>query len=153
VSTPAPAPAPAAVTQLSAPFQAPLVDQRAYLTQPWLIWFNDLWKRVGGLSALSNGDLSELIDGQVQTLADLNTALDALNTALGQTQANAATALSQVATLQATVSGIQTTITTIQGQITTIQGNITTLQSQMTTVQSDLALTVGLVDAGIWSNL
>lgn len=42
------------------PIQAAIVDERGYLTDVWRIYFDALFKQVGGLQALTNTQLSQL---------------------------------------------------------------------------------------------
>ena len=47
------------------PIQAALVDERGYLTDVWRIYFDALFKQVGGLNALTNTQLSTLSSSTV----------------------------------------------------------------------------------------
>lgn len=44
--------------KLSPPTNNPIVDSRGILRNDWAIWFNELYKRVGGSTSLSNNDLA-----------------------------------------------------------------------------------------------
>lgn len=147
-------------TKLSAPFQAPLVERNLYPTQPWLIWLNDLWRRVGELDAQTNTEITENVNAASAGLVQLSDLLQALTDRVSQSEGSIAsvqtglvTANGLITTIQSTITTIQTALTTAQTNITTLQGQMTTVQGQITTLQSDASLEYGLLNVGAWVNI
>lgn len=52
------------------PYNAPIVNQGGFISDPWGKWFRQVFTRIGGNFAPSNTDLAASLSGQVSEIDD-----------------------------------------------------------------------------------
>lgn len=65
------------------PFRVPMVDDSGIITPPWAHWFAALYARIGGPSAASNNELTEIMPEDAG-IEEIKALLFSLSDGLGQ---------------------------------------------------------------------
>lgn len=77
------------ITVPDIPFKEPMTDARGVITQRWAKWFLQMFERVGGNIALSNGDIEDVFQEQIEDLqADVEVLQDEVSDLVIQDELN-----------------------------------------------------------------
>ena len=115
-------------TQLSPPFQSPMVDQRGNLLPAWLAWFNDLWRRTGGSQADSNTEITQSVTETNATVQGQATAIGGINDTITAIQNKQASDESAIDDLNTSVAANASAITAAQNANTATQAQVDSIQ-------------------------
>lgn len=104
--------------RISIPSNTPISDKNGVVSQEWRLWFNKMYNRSGGSTALSNNELDVLIKG---------------NTASTITLSNRVTTSEQdIIGIKSTVDSNNQKITDLNTRVTNDEGTIVNLDSRVT---------------------
>lgn len=115
-------------TALSPPFQAPLVDKLGNVTPAWLMWYNELWKRVGGASSKTNTELGNVISQTSDDVASLSSVISELQSVVSDVSDAQQADAASIVLINASIDDINLAVSSLQTSMTSVLANIVAIQ-------------------------
>ncbi len=141
--------------KLSPPTNNPIVDSRGILRNDWAIWFNELYKRVGGSTSLSNNDLAGKVVENTGAIVSNRDRINLAENEINSIQEDITDIKIDIEGVNFILAGIQTVIDSKISSIANIGGgtglyrNKTGTQANLKTLKSSNLVTLSSDDNNV----